>query len=137
MTLKILILEDDPQRITTFHAKLSRHTLVFTDTAADAIAWIQREAEAGQAFDVIFLDHDLGGQAYVSQSDPNTGSEVVRWLTTYGGVLEQPYIIIHSMNTPAAEAMEKNLANHGFEFIYRIPFTQLISKYLDDPSFLQ
>lgn len=137
MTLKILILEDDQNRIDTFRTKLSRHTLFFVSTAADAIAWIRSEAEAGAAFDVIFLDHDLGGEAFVNTNNKNTGSEVVRWLTSYQGVLEQPYIIIHSMNHPAAASMQAALEAKGFEFIYRIPFIQLVSKFLDDPSFLQ
>lgn len=135
--LKILILEDDQNRIATFRNKLSRHTLVFVETASDAIATIKGAAEVGSAFDVIFLDHDLGGEAYVDPSNQNTGSEVVRWLTSYGGVLEQPYIIIHSMNHPAATSMQKALDRDGYEFVYRIPFVQLVSTYLDDPTFLQ
>lgn len=137
MSLKILILEDDKNRIVTFRDKLSRHTLVFVKTAADAIALIQGEAEAGAAFDVIFLDHDLGGQTFVSTADENTGSEVVRWMITYSGVLQHPYVIIHSMNFPAAIAMEKALVYEDIAFVYRIPFTQLVSSYLDDPTFLQ
>lgn len=132
MTLRILILEDDKGRTATFFSKLSRHTLVFVATAADAISLIKNEV-----FDVIFLDHDLGGETFVSVEDRNTGSEVIRLLVSGNEITKRPYIIIHSLNTPAADSMQKTLVNNGFEFVYRIPFTQLVSQYLDDPSFLQ
>lgn len=134
--MKILVLEDDQNRIDTFRTKLSRHTLVFVETAADAIALIQSETEAGTAFDVIFLDHDLGGETCIDTKNTNTGSGVVRWMLSYQRTLGQPHVIIHSMNTPAAESMQVNLETNGFDFVYRIPFTQLVSSYLDDPSFL-
>ena len=136
MTLKILILEDDPMRIDVFRDSLSRHKLFFVHEAANAIALIKSEVEAGDAFDVIFLDHDLGGETFVDYRHKNTGSEVVRWIRSYGGVLNQPYIIIHSMNTVEAMNMERGLVSHGLEFVYHIPFSRLMSHYLNDPSFL-
>lgn len=131
--LKILVLEDDLRRVQIFRQKLVGFDLTFVETAMDAIGAIQDEE-----FDVIFLDHDLGGQVYVSTADKNTGSEVVRWMLASQGALfhYDPYIIIHSLNTPAAESMETALKRAKFSFVYRIPFTTLREKYLDDPSFL-
>jgi CheY-like chemotaxis protein len=140
--LRIFILEDDQNRVTKFREKLSNHKLTVADNALDAFDIIKGQAEIGRAFDVIFLDHDLGGEPpmYYGKNcdlnDPNTGSEVVRRMVDYQGVLEQPCVIIHSMNHPAAENMENVLLDEGYEFIHRIPFTKLVSHYFDDPSFL-
>lgn len=129
--VKILILEDDPNRVDIFRATLGdRHSLAFAETAAAAIAAIN-----STPFDVIFLDHDLGGQTYVAESDENTGSEVVRHLAyACGGGRETP-IIIHSMNLPAAQAMQKNLLAAGYRHVYQIPFSKL-TEYLVDPGFI-
>lgn len=132
--LSVLVLEDDLNRVDIFKRKLGgRFDLCFVETAMDAIVAIQSED-----FDVIFLDHDLGGEVYVSTEDTNTGSEVVRWMIAYHGALftYNPYVIIHSLNTPAAEDMERKLKSADFPFVYRIPFTALKQKFLDDPSFL-
>jgi len=130
--LKILILEDDINRIRTFAAKLSpdRFDVVFVTTARGATDHLE-----ALDFDVVFLDHDLGGDVYVDPSNENTGSGVVRWILQNMESVGQPTFVIHSLNTPAAEAMERDLGS-PFEHVYRIPFTQLVSNYLDDPTFL-
>lgn len=130
---KILILEDDPNRVDIFRATLGdRHSLAFTETASAAIAAID-----STSFDVIFLDHDLGGQTHVAASDVNTGSEVVRHLAhvRQDTNLDAP-IIIHSMNIPEAQAMQKRLIAAGFRHVYQIPFSQLSKNYLLDPGFI-
>jgi CheY-like chemotaxis protein len=129
--LRILILEDDMQRIETFGQKLcvNEHNITYVTTAAEAIRWLDEDE-----FDLVFLDHDLGGKVYVDTNEKNTGSEVVRHMTqpTY---VKSPVVIIHSLNTPAAKSMEHALAYEGYE-VHRIPFTQLVDKYLDDPFFI-
>lgn len=129
--MRILILEDDMNRIDLFGQKLcaNQFDITYVTTAAEAIALLDQEE-----FDLVFLDHDLGGQTYVNTADTNTGSEVVRHMTrpTY---LKTPVVIIHSMNEPAAKSMEHALVYEGFE-THRIPFTKLVV-HLDDPSFIQ
>jgi len=134
--LNILILEDDPRRMEIFVAKLTpKHSIYWVDTADAAI-----KALAKDKFDVVFLDHDLGGEPpmFYGQncdiSDPNTGSEVVRWMVK-DDYTDSPVVIVHSINTPAAENMEHKLTYAGFEN-HRIPFTKLVDTYLDDPNFL-
>lgn len=130
--LKILILEDDMNRIETFGKYLSvnEFDMTFVVTAAEAIAHLEEDE-----FDVVFLDHDLGGEVYVDTADKNTGSEVVRWLTR-PPLLRPPVMIVHSMNTPAAQSMELALADDGYT-VHRIPFPTLVTNYLNDPSFLR
>jgi len=128
--MKILILEDDHNRIATFRDKLGeRHELTIVETAEDAISKLKSDI-----FDVIFLDHDLGGEVYVSTEDKNTGSEVARWMSQ--AKLNQPYVIIHSLNTPAAASMAVTLKGIDITGCWVIPFTTLVSQHFNDPSFL-
>jgi CheY-like chemotaxis protein len=135
---KILILEDDPNRMDIFRGTLQeRHEIISADNAIDFIKLLQDNAA-----DVIFLDHDLGGQTFVSDADKNTGSEVVRFLTRDGDVgfgafyrYHNTPIIIHSHNFPAAERMQQKLEAIGYSHIHRIPFSKLV-EYLNDPGFI-
>jgi len=126
--MKIFILEDSKERIAIFRSKLIGHELTIAETAADAIRLLD-----GNAYDIIFLDHDLGGEEMVGVRGKNTGSEVVRWmkpnLTNYCPV------IIHSLNAPAAQYMKQELEDVGVE-VHCIPFLGLCNR-LDDPNFIQ
>lgn len=137
--MKIFILEDDINRVRVFADRLGRqHTLVFADTAQKAIEIIQGETEGGQSFDVMFLDHDLGGEIYVDTEKENTGSGLARWMEGYEAVytlIGQPVIVIHSLNPAGVHYMAETLKKQ-FSNIHTIPFTCLLDKYLDDPSFL-
>ena len=133
--MKIFILEDSLNRIETFRRKLAGHDLVIAENAKDAIAVLGND----QVFDIMFLDHDLGGKPpeYYGQDcdidNPNTGSEVVRWMLAN----QQSYypVIIHSLNTVAAHDMKRKLEDIAMECYY-IPFSALVSK-LDDPNFIK
>lgn len=128
----ILVLEDDPYRYEVFKDALGRRSVLkWTDNALAAIEALEKED-----FDIIFLDHDLGGLTFVSESDENTGSEVVRWLTKNFKAEEQPCIIIHSLNGPAAISMKSKLESVGYEYVQIIPFTKLVDQ-IDQPDFLQ
>ena len=128
---RILVLEDDPKRIEVFKSVLGgKHAVSYVETARDCIDLLETEK-----FDVVFLDHDLGGEVYVSEAHTNTGSEVVRWLMLHVQDLD-PYVIVHSHNTVAAERMQSNLQRAAFSHVYRIPFATLVAKYFHDPSFL-
>ena len=126
--MRIFILEDDHERIKTFRVKLASHELAIVENAQDAITLLSND----QAFDIMFLDHDLGGEQMIGTEGANTGSEVVRWMRSN----QQQYcpVIIHSLNQPAAEDMKAKLEEVAME-CYRIPFTTLVDK-LDDPTFI-
>jgi CheY-like chemotaxis protein len=126
-----LILEDDPARWEIFKMALLGHDLTIVDTAQAA-----KDEIAANVYDAIFLDHDLGGETYVSEANENTGSEVARFLAgSTGDILNTP-IIIHSMNIPAARGMLSKLQSAGFTDAHQIPFTALVQKYLFEPGFL-
>jgi hypothetical protein len=108
--------------------------------AQATVAWIAT-AKAGIStlqendFDVLLLDHDLGGETFVDTANENTGSEVVRWMLSPGNVVSaHTLIIIHSLNTPAATEMQRKLTDGGFTNVHRIPFYQLI-EFVRDPTF--
>ena len=55
-------------------------------------------------WDIVFLDHDLGGQVFVPSSHPNTGYAVAKYMEENS--VEAKQIIIHSMNPAGASNMK-------------------------------
>lgn len=117
--MKILILDDDETRLEAFAKKfeweiptpamltedarknelrLNRNKLHFARTAKDAIQLLGTEC-----YDVVFLDHDLGGQVYV-ESGPGTGYEVAEWMA--GNLKDcDPVVVIHTLNPAGRSRM--------------------------------
>jgi CheY-like chemotaxis protein len=129
---RIFILEDDKKRISAFQQKLIGHSITIVETAQMAIMALDTEE-----FDMIFLDHDLGGDQMVDGSEKNTGSEVVRFMEKMhreDGWL-WPTTIIHSLNTYEARKMEAALMVMGIT-VHVIPFTNLLPL-MDNPNFIQ
>jgi len=120
--MKVLILEDNDRRNARFESVCEAAGIEFimTETAADCIAQLERER--GFDFDLVFLDHDLGGQEFVDPSLFNTGTRVARWMAESCANIP---VIIHSMNTPAAMGMERILVDGNMEMVFRIPWLQL------------
>lgn len=97
--MNILILEDDPSRVKKFRAKLIGHNLTVTDDSKACIKLL----ESG-VWDILCLDHDLGGQVYVASGE-NTGYEVAKWLELNPKNLPST-IYIHSLNGVGAANMK-------------------------------
>ncbi len=106
--MNILILEDNDERIKWFESEIP-HTLNIVKTAVEAIELLKTNV-----YDIIFLDHDLGNQAYVP-SGPGTGYEVAEFITGMENCTAQ--IIIHSWNSVGAENIQKLLPSAK-----RLPF---------------
>ena len=96
--MRILVLEDDSYRITTFIEKFCDHDLTITENAKDAIIYL-----ADREFDCLFLDHDL-------ELNNGSGTDVATFLSNNP---ENPNnksrIIIHSWNKPATDGMISKL----------------------------
>ena len=102
----LLFLDDDAQRRARFVSQFPHAETV--ETAHECI-----EALASRAWDEVWLDHDLGGQVYVSTAEENTGSGVVRWI-----IKNQPAVgnfIVHSLNYAAAQRMIDDLYDAGYK----------------------
>ncbi len=107
--MKILFLDDDLERCKRFeafikaakeHKKEIEYTIVHT--AKDTI-----ENLTSQYFDIISLDHDLGGEVYVNSNREDCGMEVVRHILNTDA--KQGVVIIHTFNTVAGSNMLSDL----------------------------
>lgn len=112
--MNILVLEDDPSRVAKFKRELVGNNVQYTDDVDTAKLMVEcNENTIGHPhFDLIFLDHDLGGAHYVNTEEyNNTGS-------TFAGILAdqiqsykmlRPYVLIHSCNHDGAKNMYSKL----------------------------
>lgn len=120
--MTILVLDDDHNRLKVFKSQIPNGKQF--ETAEAVIAGIQ----GNTPIDVLFLDHDLGGETYVDSAEKNTGMEVVRWIVANKPVINQ--IIVHSHNHPAGVQMTTELTNAGYKTEY-IPFLYLRNKLIE------
>jgi hypothetical protein len=77
------------------------------------------DALKGNEWDIMCLDHDLGGETYVDSDNKNTGMEVVRWIVANKPKIGQ--IFVHSYNVGAAHVMAQDLSKAGYAVV-RAPF---------------
>lgn len=105
----VLFLDDDPIRTTKFRRVHPYATTV--ETAAECVDKLK-----AQDWDIVCLDHDLGGQQYVDPSLPNTGSGVVRWIEANKPEVKLFYV--HSFNSGCAGQMIRALHNAGYHCRY-------------------
>lgn len=105
--MKILILEDNQERIDAFKKKFKEHVLTVVEHAHECI----RELK-GNSFDQIFLDHDLGGTS-INFDPEDCGTLVAEYLEK--NPIETP-IIIHSFNVTASYRMMQILRGHNVSY---------------------
>lgn len=105
----VLFLDDDHRRIAEFRQEAERLgcDATIVETADECIAALQR-----RTYDLVLLDHDLGGETYCDSSREDCGMEVVRWIRKNGG--EHEAFIIHTMNEVAAASMYMELHTLGY-----------------------
>ena len=116
MTIRILVLDDDQTRHDEFRRRFIecavRHEHAHVDTAAKAIEYL-RDAEP---YDLVFLDHDLDGRVYVPVTEPNTGSEVARFLAANPDIYHRHgAFVVHSFNEAAAYGMLRLMPGSTYE----------------------
>lgn len=98
--MNVLVLEDSINRVKYFIEKFSAHNLVITESAHEAIEYLNE-----QVFDCIFLDHDLG-------SENGCGADVAAHLCdNVDNENNNAMVVIHSWNMPAATSMQNELPN--------------------------
>jgi CheY-like chemotaxis protein len=86
--------------------------ITHAETAEQAKLDLQRKR-----YDLILLDHDLGGEVYVGTDHKNTGSEVARWITENKESIDiaNTIFLIHSLNPTGAQYMKKTLERAGIK----------------------
>jgi hypothetical protein len=100
--MRIFILEDNPERIKKFKRELIGHILIIVEDVESAKEIINSDTESNK-YDLMFLDHDLGGEEMVSPGD-NTGYLVAKILSE--SINKNSNCIIHSCNHAGARAMQ-------------------------------
>lgn len=112
--MRILILEDDPDRMKHFRRSAEACSgngrsieIRHVSTAEDCVQYLY-----ALDFDFVFLDHDLDGRVYVDPREHNTGSEVARFLCRQPEVRNRHgKVIVHSFNEGAARVMAATIPN--------------------------
>lgn len=89
--MRVLILEDNAERCKHFSRSLIGHDVDITEFSKEAIELLKEKT-----YDILFLDHDLGGETYV-KSGAGTGYEVAEWLS-YNTDRKPKEIYLHSLN---------------------------------------
>jgi hypothetical protein len=117
--MRIIFLDDADQRWYRFQAKVPKS--IRAETAAQCISLIKDSP----VIDWLFLDHDLGGEAYVSSSREDCGMEVVRYLCQHPRAESISRIVVHSHNNGAASEMFNKLKDAGYS-TRLLPFYNLI-----------
>lgn len=117
---RVLILEDDKARHRIFRREIPYATIC--TTAADAIGKLSAEE-----WDVVFLDHDLGGEVFVESHREDTGMEVVRWLSANK---KDICVVVHTCNPAGASEMLASLEQSMYDHRY-MPFTVLYNRIED------
>ncbi len=110
--MNILLLDDNPHRITFFQNALKQHHLTVCRHAKVAIKALKKSS-----FDVIFLDHDLR-DGRTDPDDENCGSEVARFIADHA--ISCNCIILHTENPVGRDSMESIL-----EQCQSIPYSKL------------
>lgn len=125
--MRILVVEDDNERINWFRRQAIGIPLVVVKTAAEGLELL-RQNEYTQ----IFLDHDLADHHYraydgvtcTGEFDEETGFAVAQFLGANPETSKDAEIFVHSLNEPAAQRMIREL-HKGRRTYYRIPFNAL------------
>lgn len=111
--MKVFVLEDDDYRNSEFRKVLFNVDATFTTSYDEAVTKYRGP------YDVVCLDHDLGGQQMVSSEEQNTGYQFTKkmpYITTV-----PPIVLIHSYNLEGAENMFQELTAKGYQPI-KMPF---------------
>jgi CheY-like chemotaxis protein len=114
----VFILEDDPTRSEAFAFALQGADVYHLAKDVD-----EALAKFEPPYDLVLLDHDLGGEAFVSSGEANTGAGFVRAMNEdeQKKALQGARVVVHSWNPDGALTMLKLLKDRGV-MAFRIPY---------------
>lgn len=116
--IRLLIVEDDPNRIEQFRRWIPGDILyVVTSNAGSAMGILNRDR--GKVYSGILLDHDL---KRFNSGDLTDGKDVVSAVVKH--VSPDRPVLVHSVNEQQAPIMVELLASRGFS-VTRMPFPKL------------
>ncbi len=99
--MRIFILEDNEYRMVKFRRELIGHDIDHADNVSDGIDLV-----AKNKYDLLFLDHDLGGEEMVDSNEENAGYQLAKFIAS-STLNKTTMCVIHSCNPAGA----KNMAN--------------------------
>ncbi len=112
--MRIFVLEDDQNRVKRFKRELVGHNVDYATTMVDGTRFVSKKD-----YDLIFLDHDLGGLEMVDPESPEGTGYHVALEISFSKNRETP-CVIHSCNPCGAGMMNKVLQNSKI-----VPFVAL------------
>jgi len=110
--MKILILEDNLERIDKIEQLYKNQELFIFDNVIDAFNTCKK-----LDFNVMLLDHDFGGQIWVDSNKENTGYQFLKMLIEKQLQKDALYYI-HSTNPIGANKMLNLLLDNGYDGIW-------------------
>lgn len=110
--MRLFILEDDPFRIDLFRKACYTMDVTYAESYEEAVRVFSGP------YDVLCLDHDLGGEQMVPSAFENTGYTFCKWLPVDA---HNTTVYVHSYNPDGAENMMQELRTKAYNAI-RLPF---------------
>ena len=101
--MRIFILEDDPYRMVKFRQELLGHEIDHAETVQDGTSLV-----VNNKYDLLFLDHDLGGKQMVDSSNSNTGYQLAEFIASFTPNKGTP-CVVHSCNPGGADNIVRML----------------------------
>lgn len=93
----IFILEDSEQRMVKFRRELIGHTIHHATTVESGTDYV-----ANNKYDLLFLDHDLGGKENVNSFTESTGYQLAEFIASFTPNKNTP-CVVHSCNPAGAD----------------------------------
>ncbi|KKN70880.1 hypothetical protein LCGC14_0426660 [marine sediment metagenome] len=112
--MHIFILEDNKYRMVKFRRELIGHKIDHAETVEQGTSLV-----VANKYDLLFLDHDLGGEEMVDSSKGSTGYKLAEFIASFTPNKETP-CVVHSCN-PAGSANIVRVLPHAV----KIPFISL------------
>jgi hypothetical protein len=108
--IRVFLLEDDKRRHRWFMKRFVGDQLDIADDVPGG-----RELLSANAYDALFLDHDLHPEHYNSPStdDERTGYAIATWLAANPGLQRAATIFVHTRNAEGAMRMVEKLRGAG------------------------
>ena len=113
-SMRVFVLEDNSSRMVKFRRELIGNRVDHAETL-DA----GREMILANKYDLIFLDHDLGGKEMVDSADEDTGYHLALIIASDDRNKETP-CVVHSCNPAGADNMVRALPH-----AVKVPFPSL------------
>lgn len=122
--IKVFLLDDDIRRHQWFAQRFKGDLLDVAHNVEQA-----REFLSGNAYDAIFLDHDLHPEHYNSliSDDERTGYAIASWLAANPQLQRASTILVHTRNADGAMRMVEAMRRAGRSAEY-VPFPYLAER---------